>query len=64
MAEQLEIFPEIKIVRIPKVVTSLCDCLGRVAHFLPREPLASHGDHLPSWLPEADPRPEANEIVN
>lgn len=61
---QEQIFPEIKIVRTPRVVTALCECLGGLAHFLPREPLASHGDHLPSWLPEADPRPVANEVVN
>lgn len=64
MEEQLQIFPEIKVVRVPKVVTAICECLGGVAHFLGRETLASHGDHLPSWLPEADPRPAANEVVN
>lgn len=61
---QESIFPEIKLVTPVKAVVdrlgAICGCLGN----LPAVPLASHGDHLPSWLPEADPRPVANELVN
>ena len=61
---QETIFPEIKIVRTPRVVKVLCECLGSVGSFLGTQTLATHGDHLPSWLPEADPRPEANDHIN
>jgi len=61
---QESIFPEFKLVTPVKAIVerlgAVCGCLGN----LPSVPLASHGDHLPSWLPEADPRPAANELVN
>ena len=46
---QEQIFPEIQIVRTPRVVRALCECVGDAAaklSFLPQTPLATHGDNF------------------
>lgn len=61
-----EFFPEIKIVRTPRVVTAICECIGSVGSrlsFIPDLGL-THGQHLPSALKVDDPRPQANELIN
>lgn len=54
------IFPEIKIVRVPKKVLDICGCLGGVS-MLPQVTDLSTSEHIRR---EVDPRPEANSIVN
>lgn len=55
------IFP--KVTLFPRLEALGARLVG-LASFNGTQTLATHGDHLPSWLPEADPRPAANEIVN
>lgn len=48
---QESIFPQMEVIRTPRVVKVLCECFGSVAStlsFLPSEPLAPHGDHIPN----------------
>lgn len=61
MAES--IFPEVQVVRTPRVVTAICGCLGDIGaklSFLPSTPLASHGDNFN----KTDVRDEANHVAN
>lgn len=60
--EQLQIFPEIQIVRTPRVVKAICECAGSVANFLAFIPDLgiTHGDHFN----RTDVRDEANQVVN
>lgn len=58
-----EFFPEIKIVRTPRVITALCECLGNLADRMPAfipDLGITHGDHFN----KSDVRDEANQTIN